>query len=100
MVLQAGFEVINNNDDSNSDNMAITTVHNAFSQSASAFPLSYVDQWGSREEKRQDSEHLKEILKTPTRRKERELCSRFRLTDNYIRKIYQYRKIIYDFLKS
>lgn len=39
MVLQAGFVVISNCDDSDSDNTAITMVHKAFSKSVSPFPL-------------------------------------------------------------
>lgn len=37
MVLQEGFVVISNCDDSNSDNTAITMVHKAFSKSVSSF---------------------------------------------------------------
>lgn len=58
MLLQAGFVVISNGDDSNSDNTAITMVHKAFSKSVSPFPLPYViASGGSREEMRQDPQH-------------------------------------------
>lgn len=69
MLLPACFVVINDYGDNNTDNMARTTVHDAFSQSISPFPLSHVAQCPVQEEGRKGGhENLKEILEMPTRK--------------------------------